>query len=220
MFKSHGFLTQVNKGEKLKTKIITITQLQVGDVILSTTSDPVSWAVRTGTNSRFSHARLYIGNGKIIEAIEPQVRKQDLTEIMQHDLYTAVYRADNVTQSQKKIMVSYAQKQLKKEYDLSGAMGTVGFPFNYAGIDNLIDSESDFYCSELVAFAYKRAGLKLAIMPSQVTPKYLANNQQLKYIGHLGLPKPKARDAIIEAAIQSQVDNAIGNAGMKNFNLF
>lgn len=52
-------------------------------------------------------------------------------------------------------------------------------------ISNLVDSESDFYCSELVAFSYKHAGVRLGIFSNSTTPKDLAKNKKLEYIGHL-----------------------------------
>ena len=175
---------------KVQTKLITISQLKKGDVILSTTSDFVSKVVKVGTNSKFSHARLYIGNSDVIEAIEPEVIQNDLSNVMKHDLYTAVYRVDNLTQTQKNNIVLYADMQRGKEYDLSGAIGSVGIS-PVLTLQNLMFSEADFYCSELIAFSYKKAGVKLEVFSSQTTPKDLAHNNKLKYVGHLKLPNMK-----------------------------
>lgn len=170
----------------MQTKLITISQLQKGDIILSTTSDFVSKVVKIGTHSKFSHARLYIGGGYIIEAIDPFVRREDLSKIIKGDLYTAVYRMDNLSQKQKNNIAIYAENQRGKEYDLSGAIGSVGIS-PILTLQNLLFPEADFYCSELVAFAYKKAGVKLEGFSSQTTPKDLAHNGKLKYLGHLKL---------------------------------
>ena len=50
---------------KVQIKVISNGQLQKGDVILSTTDDFQSTIVKFGTLSKFSHSRLYIGNGHI-----------------------------------------------------------------------------------------------------------------------------------------------------------
>lgn len=81
----------------MSQKIISIGQLQKGDIILSTTSDSVSKVVKFATNSKYSHARIYIGNGDIIEAIDPKVWKEEIAKVMKGDLYTAVYRYPSLT---------------------------------------------------------------------------------------------------------------------------
>ncbi len=85
--------------------------------------------------------------------------------------------------------MTYARKQLGKQYDLSGAIGSSGAGRAAVGMlptmANLISPESDFYCSELVAFSYKKAGVPLEWFSSQTTPKDLANNSKLIYVGHL-----------------------------------
>jgi cell wall-associated NlpC family hydrolase len=175
----------------MQTKMITIGQLQKGDIILSTTSDSVSKVVKFATDSKFSHARLYIGGGDIIEAIDPVVVQDELIKVLKGDLYAVVYRMPQLTKAQKNNIVYYAMKQLGKEYDLSGAIGSSGAGIAVAGliptISNLINSEYDFYCSELVAFSYKNAGVKLETFSSQTTPKDLAQNPKLNYIGNLKL---------------------------------
>jgi len=172
----------------MEVSIISVGQLQKGDIILSTTSDSVSKVVKFATNSKYSHARIYIGNSQVIEAIDPVVKKDLIIDVMKGDLYTVVYRYTGLTEMQKLKIVHYADQQQGKEYDLSGAVGSsrVGMIASPAlTITNLIDSESDFYCSELVAFAYKHAGVRLEFFSSATTPKDLAQNKKLEYIGHL-----------------------------------
>jgi cell wall-associated NlpC family hydrolase len=91
-------------------KIISIGQLQKGDIILSTTNDPVSKVVKFVTDSKYSHARIYIGNQDIIEAIDPKVRDENIIKVMEDDLYTAVYRYPGLTLMQKIKIVHYASQ--------------------------------------------------------------------------------------------------------------
>jgi len=172
----------------MNISIISIGKLQKGDIILSTTSDPVSKIVKYTTDSKYSHARVYVGHGDVIEAIDPKVRKAKIIELIKGDLYTVVYRYPKLTMLQELSIVKYAARQINKEYDLSGAIGTSNagsLPIFAAKIHNMINPEVDLYCSELVAFAYKSAGISLGKLPSQTTPKDLATNNNLEYIGHL-----------------------------------
>ena len=173
----------------IQTKIIRLVQLQKGDIILSTTDDPVSKVVKFATFSKYSHARLYIGGEYIIEAVNPVVRREKLFKVLQNDLYAVVYRMPGLSEGQKAKIVHYANSQNGKDYDLSGAIGSSGAGVAVAGviptISNFIRPEFDFYCSELVAFAYKQAGMKLEFFSSQTTPNDLAKNPKLIYVGHL-----------------------------------
>ena len=172
----------------MKKNLISTGQLKKCDIILSTTPDRLSKIVKYATDSKYSHARVYIGHGEIIEAIDPKVHRQPIIDVMKGDSYTVVYRYPNLTEMQKLKIVQYATLQINKEYDLSGAIGTSNagsLPIFAAKIHNMINPEVDLYCSELVAFAYKSAGISLGKLPSQTTPKDLATNNNLEYIGHL-----------------------------------
>ncbi|ENK2094753.1 hypothetical protein AB3A53_004581 [Vibrio vulnificus] len=83
----------------MSTKVITLGQLQKGDIILSTTNEAVSKVVKLATISNYSHARLYVGGEHIIEAIDPEVVK--LVDVMKGDLYTVVYRYPGLSEAQK-----------------------------------------------------------------------------------------------------------------------
>ena len=54
---------------------IGVDALQPADIIVSTARHAVSYAIRAGTLSAISHAMLYVGNGKVIEAVGSGVRE-------------------------------------------------------------------------------------------------------------------------------------------------
>ncbi|UTV99864.1 hypothetical protein KDW99_01560 [Marinomonas rhizomae] len=172
-----------------ETKFISVGQLQVGDIILSTSEGSVSSTVRVGTNSKFSHARIYIGDSEVIEAIDPRVIRDNIIDLIEHDTYTYVYRYPNLSATQKSKIVEYSSNQIGKEYDLSGALSSSVTGALLLGplpkLQNLINSEFDFFCSELVAFSYKSAGVPLNYAASQTTPRDLAVNDKLTFIGRL-----------------------------------
>ena len=73
----------------MEVSIISVGQLQKGDIILSTTSDSVSKVVKFATNSKYSHARIYIGNSQVIEAIKLKrnhLAKQAVKSFIKGDL--------------------------------------------------------------------------------------------------------------------------------------
>ena len=100
-----------------------------------------------------------------------------------------MYRYPNLSATQKLKIVEYSKNQLDKEYDLSGALSSSVAGSLLLGplprLQNLINSEFDFFCSEIVAFAYKSAGVPLNSAASQTTPRDLAVNEKLKFIGRL-----------------------------------
>ncbi len=61
--------------------------LEVGDIIVSTTSERVSEIIRDVTGSKVSHSALYVGDGMIVEAIGSGVRLQTLEDALADDLY-------------------------------------------------------------------------------------------------------------------------------------
>ncbi|MCG6263021.1 hypothetical protein K6U64_08015 [Vibrio vulnificus] len=56
----------------MSTKVITLGQLQKGDVILSTTNEAVSKVVKLATISNYSHARLYVGGEQLLKLLIPK----------------------------------------------------------------------------------------------------------------------------------------------------
>ena len=142
----------------MKKKLIKIDQLKQEDIILSTTTEPISKAVKIGTNSKYSHARLYDRDGFVIEAVDPIVGRPRLATVLIKDMYAAVYRLPKLTIGQAITIMAYATKQRGKPYDLSGAVGSAKASRLTAygrasAISNAINPEEEFYCSELIAYA-------------------------------------------------------------------
>ncbi|MCU8218708.1 hypothetical protein M2H05_09525 [Vibrio vulnificus] len=80
--------------------------------MLSTTNEAVSKVVKLATISNYSHALLYVGGEHIIKAIDPEVVKVKLVDVMKGDLYTVVYRYPGLSEAQKNKIMTYARKKL------------------------------------------------------------------------------------------------------------
>ncbi|MCP5418961.1 MAG: hypothetical protein H6970_00520 [Gammaproteobacteria bacterium] len=182
--------------------MLQISDLQPADILLSTGDAKVSKVIRVGTISRYSHASLFIGNGQIIEALGVGVIQQSLTDAMSDDTLVAVYRRVRMTPEQAQEVIRYAKRQIGKKYDYSGAagagitsgpgivMGTLISPLVVvvgigADLYNRHNPEAAFFCSELVALAFDKAGVPLGTGGPSSTPKDLSVSHVLSYLGDL-----------------------------------
>ncbi|MDB5915682.1 MAG: hypothetical protein JWP22_4357, partial [Ramlibacter sp.] len=95
--------------------------LQAGDIIVSTTSQFVSRAIRLGTFSPVSHTMLYVGDGKVIEAIGSGVRETTLAAAMADAILAVAYRHPRLDAAHATVAVAYARTR-------------IGNPYNYAGV--------------------------------------------------------------------------------------
>lgn len=159
-------------------------ELRPADIIISTSSAGISAFIRIATVSVVSHAALYIGDGMVIEAIGEGVSKRRLTNALADSKLAVVYRHPDVTSESAKKVVAFASNQVGKKYSASGAaLSADKFLCRVVG-----PQEAGFYCSQLVAEAFKAAKIPLSTLPSQcITPQDVVNVafQRLIYVGHI-----------------------------------
>ena len=179
-------------------KTLTVADLKPADVLLSTATGAVSSVIRFGTSSRYSHSALYVGNGRVIEAIERGVVDRHLDEALQASVVVELYRPMGIKPAQAQAVIVYAKTQEKKPYDYKGVAatshnGSKGKVLCWASgaacqlLDgmNRQDSEVAFYCSELIAHAFFKAGYPLAATPYSSTPQSIAESKGLAFVGIL-----------------------------------
>ncbi|MBZ4193974.1 MAG: hypothetical protein LAE24_06665 [Candidatus Contendobacter sp.] len=181
---------------------ITQANMQSADIIVSTGSGAASAVIRTGSQSRYSHAALYIGDGKIIEAIGEGVVRQTLESALSDDTLAVVYRRKNLTAGQAGLVIRYVSAQVGKSYDYAGVAGASkytagGFLMRLISIPlgviqdvgelvNTISPESSFFCSELVLRAFEQANAPITFKPATISnPSDIPGSHQVQYIGHL-----------------------------------
>ena len=184
---------------------ITESDLQKADIIVSTTSAAISGVIRAASGSNISHARLYIGDGYVIEAVGSGVVKTTLQAAMTSDTLTIAYRRREMSSAIADAVVRFAERQIGKGYDASGAAGagqasvrglviTTLFPlgplvgaFAIGGtIGNYIAPDNRFFCSELVVRAFQAANAPISnSRPNLVQPGELPSSSYLQYVGHL-----------------------------------
>ena len=158
--------------------------LAKGDIVVSTTKALLSDFIRIGTASVVSHAALYAGGEFVIEAIGAGVTRRTIEEALADDALAVAYRHPNIKDSVADNIVVFAAAQVGKPYDTRGAMMSPDpILCRLAG-----PRPSTFYCSKLIAEAYRQAGLPLSTEPSQcVTPQDVVEvaMHRLTYVGHL-----------------------------------
>jgi cell wall-associated NlpC family hydrolase len=185
--------------------MITPDELQAADILLSTGDAAVSWVIRGATVSRFSHAALYVGDGDIVEAIAEGVVRQSLEKAMGDDTLVVAYRRIGISAAQARQVVRYVMeaKNAGKKYDALGAVGAgvtspSGFAIGmfvspivtigavHADLANRLDPEAKFFCSELVALAFEKAGVPLGRgSAASTSPADIERSHVLNLIGEL-----------------------------------
>ncbi|WP_168204234.1 papain-like cysteine protease family protein [Aliikangiella coralliicola] len=176
---------------------ISIEALSPGDIIVSTARHIVSYVIRLGTLSAVSHAMLYVGDGKVIEAVGDGVREVGLEQALNGALIAVAYRDPRVNSAIANQIVNYAKTRIGNPYNYAG-VAYVGYSILNPGKSMLINAIADrlglrigqagaTYCSELVFDAYEQASVPLGVRPSTSTPDDIVDlfGDRLDYVGHL-----------------------------------
>lgn len=198
-----------------------------GDIIVSTTRAWVSRAIRLGTLSPVSHVMLYLGAGRVIEAVGSGVREVSVEAALHDAILAVAYRVPNLSAAQRERVLREARQFKDQPYNFPGIVQrgvAIVAPVTGAVVDAISrvlsvprQQAHAVYCSQLVLEAYQRAGISLlATPPSQSSPEAVARFAQgrLGYVGHLkaedvpfgiqfGLDED-APDASAQAPVQPQ----------------
>lgn len=195
-----------NPARQLRLELkMAILALMPGDIIATAGGALASTIIRGATNSPFSHAILYRGNGRVVDAVPGEgVNRRTLSATLRGASLAAVFRHKTASAEQCEIAVKWAEKQAGKPYDHLGA-GRIGLspdsrtaPLRYtrAGLVTVLLDESknlregahdaSFFCSELIAKAFEVASAPLVDRPAhQVSPGHLLLTNKLVYMGNL-----------------------------------
>jgi len=171
--------------------------LQPGDIILTTDRDSIlAKGIRKGSGSPFSHAMIYIGDGKVVEAanfgtgdvrdlvrpskeaLDVRVGVRPLKEALEGSDYTVTYRHPDLTLGKAQSMIMTALSMVGTKYDI----GAIISPS--PDLCKINDLNSEYFCSELVAYLFKTEGIFLTEKsPGCTTPGDIA--ETVPYVGHL-----------------------------------
>ena len=147
-----------------------------GDYGVVKTNGFFGWLIRLGTFSRWNHCFIYIDKDFIIGADPTGVKKSPLSNYKD----VAWNQHENLTQAQRKIIVSAAIDTIGKPYNFFTIAVLVFRILGLKVLANLplikrLSSKNGFICSELVEECYSKAGINLVDKPDYlVVPGDLA----------------------------------------------
>ena len=148
---------------------------KVGDYGCVKTSGFFGFLIRLGTFSRWNHAFIYAGYGKIIEANPRGVAFSSVSEYPK----IAWNQHEELNDVQREAIVFYADQTVGAPYDFFTiaviALRSLGLKAlaNTRLLKNLAKNRG-YICSELVAESYRKAGIVLAKEDYLCTPGDLA----------------------------------------------
>lgn len=160
---------------------VALDTLQPGDIILTAAPTLRSMGIRLMTWSSVSHAALYIGEGKIVEALGSGVHVRPLEELLLEENVALVLRYPGLSPEQQLHITDYALQKTGAGFNFVGV--TLQVPYSVTrrvcelpllpmavrdaclrsiGVLNYVAAtESQLFCSQLVMQAYRRAGTPL-----------------------------------------------------------
>ena len=183
-----------------RLSLVSRASLKPGDVLVSTEDATISTVIRALSGSPYSHAALYIGDGKIIDATGPGVKTRNLSDLAEPATRVGVIRAVGLSAAQERQIVETAKSLVGRKYNTTGLVTGVIAEFSPAyqlyrrfwgsgryGMAGLVGG--GYFCSELVIKAYKSAGVTLspesADSPSTIV-KYTAERPlEFQLVGRL-----------------------------------
>jgi len=148
----------------------------LGDYFVVRTRGWAGWTIRFGTGSKWNHAGIYIGNGKIVEARPVGVTISDLSK---YDGLPIMWNTDvdTISAENREIIVNRAKTFVGEPY---GVWSIIALGFKCIGLNlfpavKRAENENQVICSQLVAWAYSVGHVKLSKKQhALVTPKDLA----------------------------------------------
>ncbi|NIJ21105.1 cell wall-associated NlpC family hydrolase [Sphingomonas naasensis] len=182
--------------------------LKIGDLIVSTTTEAPSIAIRR-IGSPVSHVMLYVGGGMVVEAIGEGVVHRTLTDALAHSYVGVAFRHPALTDDRALIARDFVGQKIGTPYDYDLIVAHAKFQLGRMVCEQLPASMRDrclsmvgpvdigrgndgrFICSSLVAEAFEAAGLPLLPVPARAAnPGDIALKANLTYLGHVKYDPP------------------------------
>ncbi len=182
--------------------------LEIGDIIVSTTTEAPSIAIRR-IGAPVSHVMLYVGGGQVVEAVGEGVVYRPLTEALAHSYVGVAFRHPTMTPDQALQVRDYVGQRIGAAYDYDLIVAHARYQLGRVVCQQLPQALQDrcmslvgpvdigrgndgrFICSSLVAEAFAAAGVPLLPVPARSTnPGDIALSANLIYLGHVKYDPP------------------------------
>jgi hypothetical protein len=173
--------------------------LEPGDILLTAEPTMISASIRLMTFAPVSHAAVYIGEGKLVDAMRQGVRVRELDELLHEATMVLVLRYPELTAEQAADITEYATNRSGAHFNFFGI--TLQIPFSLTRrlcelplvspvlrdacirgvgvLSHLAARESRVFCSQLVLLAYRYAGISVtAADPRLISPADLLHMRE------------------------------------------
>ncbi|MCK9984177.1 MAG: hypothetical protein AzoDbin1_00649 [Azoarcus sp.] len=139
---------------ELRPRVFVAGLIQPGDVVLTTTPEPMSQTIRKFTGADISHAMICVGTSSVIDSTGDGVHARNLERIiLEPDCAGHVLRpVKPLSTEQLRSVVSFARAAVGTRYTMTGAAKSV--------LAGFVAGRRQF-CSRLVAQAYRDVGVNL-----------------------------------------------------------
>lgn len=139
---------------ELRPRVFVASLIQPGDIVLTTTLEPVSQMIRKATGADISHAMICVGKSSVIDSTGDGVHARNLARlILEPGCAGHVLRPVRpLTTDQLLSVIAFARRAIGTRYTITGAAKSVLAGF-MAGRRQ--------FCSRFVAQAYRDAGVNL-----------------------------------------------------------
>lgn len=181
---------------ELRPRVFNADLVQPGDVVLTTTPDPMSQTIRKVTGADISHAMICVGKSSVIDSTGDGVHARNLERmILEPGCAGHVLRpVKPLTTEQLQSVIFFARAAVGTRYTKTGAAKSV--------LAGLFAGRRQF-CSRLVAQAYREAGINLVADADFCHPGELLNSAALAEVPNV-LRDLSAQE---EAGRREDVDN-------------
>jgi len=162
---------------RYRVDTLDMSQLEPGDVIITARrwADLGGVFIRMGnffkrgfTERVWSHATVYAGNGKVIEALPTGIAENDLEKkYLQGEHSIRVLRHKNASEEQRRQAVEFCRKEIGQKYENEQQLyfvlnylvaPSLRFALENNFFDRLFPDKGAYFCSELAAASYLHAG--------------------------------------------------------------
>lgn len=163
------------KQENIDYYLLDDSKLEIGDVILTTTSQKLSKIIKTFTHSDYSHAMIYVGGCSCIDSTGNGVQAHNTQRMLfSASEFCKVLRfKESLTNKQLDEIIYFVRSKIGTDYSVPEAI-KAGMKTN----SNNKEPNKQF-CSRLVAQAYKSGGIELVNNCDYSSPEDLNSSDKL-----------------------------------------
>lgn len=158
--------------------------LHPGDIVLTTTTAPISKAIRVATRSDISHAMVYVDNCSAIDATGEGVHARNTQRtLFEEECAIHVLRLrSGISAEELSAVITYVRGHVGTQYSAREAV--------LAGLGGARQWSTKQFCSRLVAQAFASAGIRLVADPNFCSPADIKGSPLLVAVQDATKPVP------------------------------